>query len=142
MSVWPNTLAGGPLLAGSDGELVAVSLHVDPRDLEALLEALAQVEFPINPQIYHDAAMVYYHRDGSERIESVTLVEFPAYTAHMERLRGVLGGSGFDPSIAAVTPMLDDLRAGERREPAPPGAPYEARTRRRHAGVVGATAPR
>ena len=40
-------------LSGSEGELVAVSVSVSPHDLEALLEGLACVDFPINPQIYH-----------------------------------------------------------------------------------------
>ena len=138
MSVWPSAIAGS-VLAGNEGELVSVSLHADPHDLEALLEALAQVEFPINPQIYHDAALVYYHADGSERVEPVTLVEFPAYSGNLDALRRVLGANGFDPAIAAASPMLDTLHDGERREPAPPGAPYRERTRRRHAGIVRAT---
>ena len=43
-------------LCGREGVLVSVSIHVDPRHLESLLEALAHLQFPINPQIYHDAA--------------------------------------------------------------------------------------
>ena len=52
MSVWQCTPSAAPL-CGSEGELVAVSISVSPRDLEALLEGLAHVDFPINPQIYH-----------------------------------------------------------------------------------------
>src|SRR5579871_6126747 len=77
MSVWPQKTAAS-LLSGSNGVLVSVSIHVDPRHLESLLEALAQVSFPINPQIYHDASMVYRYADGREVTEATTLVEFPA----------------------------------------------------------------
>jgi len=52
MSVWQDTPSASAL-GGSEGELISVSISVDPRDLEALLESLAQVDFPINPQIYH-----------------------------------------------------------------------------------------
>ena len=52
MSVWQCTPSASPL-SGSEGELVSVSISVDPRDLEGLLEALAHISFPINPQIFH-----------------------------------------------------------------------------------------
>ena len=52
MSVWQCTPSATPL-CGREGELVAVSISVSPRDLEALLEGLACVDFPINPQIHH-----------------------------------------------------------------------------------------
>ena len=55
MSVWPKILPSTPSLSGREGDLISVSINVDPRYLESLLEALAQVSFPINPQIYHDA---------------------------------------------------------------------------------------
>ena len=59
MSVWPSVPSThSPALRGSDGELVSVSVTVEPRDLEDLLEALAALDFPVNPQIYHDAAVV------------------------------------------------------------------------------------
>ena len=45
-------------LATTEGALVSVSIHIDPRYLEVLLEALARIDFPINPQIYHDAEIV------------------------------------------------------------------------------------
>jgi hypothetical protein len=136
MSVWPDTVSTSPLLASSDGALVSVSIDVDPRDLESLLEALAHVEFPINPQIYHDAAMVYHYPDGRERTEPATLVEFPAYAGHLEGLHRTLGAFGFDPSHVSVTGMLEELHAEARLEPAPPGAGYHARSRRKRAGLT------
>ena len=69
MSVWQCTPSASPL-CGSEGELVSVSISVDPRDLEGLLEALAHISFPINPQIYH--------ADGHSP-QARTVVEFPAY---------------------------------------------------------------
>src|SRR5664279_6422817 len=73
MSVWPNTLPVTPSLSTAEGALVSVSIHVEPHCLESLLEALALVSFPINPQIYHEAALVYRFADGREETESVTL---------------------------------------------------------------------
>ena len=37
MSVWPKPLPALPPLSGPEGELVCVSIHVDPRCLESLL---------------------------------------------------------------------------------------------------------
>ena len=68
----------GRSLAHSQGQLVSVSIRVDPNGLESLLEALAQVSFPINPQIYHDAAVVYRYADDREETEAATLVEIIA----------------------------------------------------------------
>ena len=93
MSVWQCT-APSPL-SGSEGELVSVSISVDPRDLEELLEALAHADFPINPQIYHGAA---------------TIVEFPAYSGGLPQLRDALSGSGFDPGTISVRGMLEDIQ--------------------------------
>jgi hypothetical protein len=127
MSVWPVTLPPGPWLGSSEGELVSISIHVDPRALESLLEALAQAPFPVNPQIYHDAAIVYCHADGSEEAEATTLVEFPAYAARVEELRGALAAYGFDPDNARVTGMLEEIQGRRVSEPAPGGADYVSR---------------
>jgi hypothetical protein len=129
MSVWPKPLAPLAPLAGSEGELIAVSIAVDPRRLETLLEAIAGLSFPINPQIYHEAALIYRYADGRETSEDVTLVEFPAYEKRLEEVRGALAAYGFDPESARVASMLDEIHAGGLEEPAPPGAPYVARRR-------------
>jgi hypothetical protein len=131
MSVWPTTTAG-PLLSGSEGALVSVSIHVDPRHLESLLEALAQVSFPVNPQIYHDALMVYRYVDEREETEATTLVEFPAYAAQMEEVEHALDAYGFDPAIVHVTTMLEEIQSASQPEPAPRGAPYVSRYRVKH----------
>jgi hypothetical protein len=136
MSVWPPTTAEA-LLSGSNGTLVSVSIHVDPRHLESLLEALAQVNFPVNPQIYHDALMVYRYADGREEVEAITLVEFPAYAGQMEEVRHALQAFGFDPATVYVTTMLEEIHAASSTEPAPSGASYVSRYRLKHR-LVGA----
>ena len=75
MNVWLSPASSGFNLSTSEGELLAVSIRVDPRRLEALLEALALVPFPINPQIHH----------GAE-----TVVEFPAYRNRVAEVERVL----------------------------------------------------
>ena len=92
MSVWQSSAA----LLGRDGELVSVSIKVEPRDLEALLDALAQVSFPVNPQIRHAAE---------------TAVDFPAYAGGLAEVRGALFKAGFDPASIRVTAMLEQVQA-------------------------------
>jgi hypothetical protein len=100
MSVWQCTSPVSPL-SGSEGELVSVSISVDPRDLEGLLEALAHIDFPINPQIYH--------AQGNSA-QARTVVEFPAYAGGLPQVRAALGSAGFDAAIR-VRGMLEELRA-------------------------------
>jgi hypothetical protein len=111
-------------LCGREGALVSVSISVDPRHLESLLEALAQLNFPINPQIYHDAALIYRFPDSHEETEATTLVEFPAFEAQLDDVRAAIQAYGFDPRTLRVTGMLDDIHAESGEEPAPAGAPY------------------
>jgi len=113
MSVWPNTLPASPSLSGREGALVSVSIDVDPRLLESLLEALAQTGFPINPQIYHDAAVTYLYADGREETQTATLVEFPAYEGRLDEVRNALDSHGFEPASICATSMLDEIH----REP-------------------------
>ena len=100
MSVWQCTPSATPL-GGSEGELVAVSISVSPRDLEALLEGLAHVDFPINPQIYHATG---------EASGAGTIVEFPAYVGGLAQVRAALAGAGFDPEALRVRAMLEELQ--------------------------------
>ena len=102
MSVWQCTPCATPL-CGSEGELVAVSISVSPRDLEALLEGLARVDFPINPQICHGGAG--------------TIVEFPAYAGGLDRVRDALARAGFDPGAIRVRGMLDQIQSLLNHEP-------------------------
>jgi hypothetical protein len=110
MSVWPAAVPT-PSLSSREGDLVSVSIDVVPRDLEALLEALARVDFPINPQIYHDAEVVYRYSDGREKTESATLIEFPAYAGRLGEVRDALAAFGFDPASLSVTGMWEEIHS-------------------------------
>jgi hypothetical protein len=136
MSVWPDPSAA--TLAGSDGPLVSISIDVDARDLESLLEVLARVSFPINPQIYHDAAIVYLYPDGREETQAATLVEFPAYAGQIEEVREALTSFGFDATRAQVRNMLAELHCEDLLELAPPGSAYSVRYRRKIRAAVAA----
>ena len=139
MSVWPSRVeAGTPALHGHEGELVSICVSVEPRDLEDLLEALATLDFPINPQIYHEGAIVYVERDGQQRVEPSTIVEFPAYARRVPKIRGVLETGGLASETISVSPMLDEIHSAERMEPAPPGAGYAYRLLRKQPLAAGA----
>jgi hypothetical protein len=75
MSVWQDATRA-PSLSGADGELLAVRIAVPWGQLEELLEALAAVPFPINPEIRHGSPL--------------TTVEFPAYSGQMEDITNVV----------------------------------------------------
>jgi hypothetical protein len=137
MSVWPKTLPATPSLSTAEGALVSVSIHAEPQYLESLLEALALVSFPINPQIYHDAALVYRYPDGHDETESVTLVEFPAYEGRLDEVRRAVQSYGFPLDCIHAIAMLDEIQSDRQTEPAPEGAPYVSRRRmKRRATVV------
>ena len=69
-------------LFGPEGELISLSIATEPRMLEELLEALASLNFPVNPQLYHRAVEVR--------------VEFPAYSSQIDQVRETLRRGGFD----------------------------------------------
>ena len=139
MSVWPDVTAPDfPALHGSEGELVSISVTVEPRDLEDLLEALATLDFPINPLIYHGAAVVYVGRDGAERVEPSTMVEFPAYARWLPKIRAALAACGFSGDAIWISSMLDEIHGGERTEAAPAGADFAYRILRKHPGAAAA----
>jgi|SRR5579872_3851279 len=92
MTVLDHQTAQGPALFGQDGELVSVCVSIEPRLLEDLLEALAALEFPVNPQLYHQTAHVS--------------VEFPAYATQLENIRGVLAMNGFQAATFTHQPVL------------------------------------
>jgi hypothetical protein len=84
-----------PALFGREGELISVSISTEPRLLEELLEALASLDFPVNPQLYHRAAEVR--------------VEFPAYSLQIEQVRETLHREGFDSGNIEISPALTAL---------------------------------
>jgi hypothetical protein len=83
-------------LSGAEGELVSVRIATEPRLLEDLLECLATVHFPINPQIFHGLP---------------TVVEFPAYEGRLLEVQSALRASGFDPASAKISSMLTAISA-------------------------------
>jgi hypothetical protein len=88
----PTSADSGDSLFGQNGELVELRIPVEPRLLEDLLEALASLDFPVNPELSHQPRVVY--------------VEFPAYAGHVEEVRGLLRRSGFDPGSLEVFGIL------------------------------------
>jgi hypothetical protein len=93
MTVRLNHAAEAPALFGVEGELISLRVSVEPRLLEDLLEALAWLQFPVNPQLYHRPA-------------SVT-VEFPAYAARVDEVRDTLRRHGFSQAILEVARGLE-----------------------------------
>jgi len=81
-----------PALFGREGELISLSIATEPRQLEYLLEALASLDFPVNPQLYHRASEVR--------------VEFPAYSLQIERVRETLHREGFDSGSLEISRAL------------------------------------
>ena len=116
-------------LATSEGPLISISISVQPECLESLLEALAAVSFPVNPAIYHDAALVFRYPDGHEEAEAITLVEFPGYAGRVDDVRQAIARFGFDAGCIQVTGMLEEIQSDAHAEPVPAGAEYVARFR-------------
>lgn len=123
-------------LSTEEGQLLLVSVAVEPRRLEFLLETLAQLAFPVNPEIYHEAGIVYQYADGHEEWETATLVEFPSYEGHLEEVREALRAAGFERDCVHAINMLDEIHSGCTAEPAPIGSAYVAcyRVKSRAAG--------
>lgn len=69
-----------PALRGADGDLVDVKVTIPSRSLEDLLDTLARLDFPINPEIRHGFPD--------------TLVEFPAYDTHVGAIEQVVRATG------------------------------------------------
>lgn len=96
MTAWPGPEHPAPTLAGSDGELVSVHVTIEPRLLERLLDTLAHLDFPINPEIRHAAG-------------PRTVVEFPAWSARVDAVRAAIIAAGLDSATVTVRNMLDEI---------------------------------
>jgi hypothetical protein len=92
MPVWSDPTSARLPLFGSDGELIALSISVEPRFLEELLDALAQLDFPVNPELCHQPGCVS--------------VEFPAYAGNYMQVRDALERAGFDARALQSSSML------------------------------------
>ncbi len=87
----------GPALCGVEGELVSVRILIEPRSLERALDALARLEFPINPQICHG--------------EPSVAIEFPAWSSRLDDVRAALRQSGLGGAVVNVSSMLNFVRS-------------------------------
>jgi hypothetical protein len=88
----PFQTVAKPALFGREGELISLRISVEPRLLEDLLETLASLEFPVNPELHHHPSEVS--------------VEFPAYSARIDEVRRALGRGGFNPNDLEHTRVL------------------------------------
>jgi hypothetical protein len=82
---------GQTALFGREGQLISLSIATEPKLLEELLEALASLDFPVNPQLYHRPTEV--------------LVEFPAYSNQLGQVQTALSRFGFEPSVQVSRPL-------------------------------------
>jgi hypothetical protein len=89
-------LPPSPSLAGPDGELILLRITVDPRQLERLLEALAETSYHINPQMFPNSPQ------GS-------VVEFPAYEGWVEGIEARLRAVGLSGALMESTRMVTRL---------------------------------
>ena len=92
MTVLPINADSPGSLFGREGELVSVRISVEPRLLEDLLETLAMLDFPLNPQLYHHTAKVE--------------VEFPAYSTQIKQVCEALQSRGFDQDSVELSRVL------------------------------------
>jgi hypothetical protein len=97
MSAGPDPI---PCLTTSEGELVSVQLTIEPKLLESLLEALAEVPFPINPEIHHPIPGISRH----------TIVEFPAYSDRLREVYRALTANGLSTLAVRVENMLAHIQ--------------------------------
>jgi hypothetical protein len=103
MSKWSGN--AHPVLQGAEGELVSIRITVEPRSLERVLDVLACLDFPINPELSHQ--------------DPVSVVEFPAWTGRIPEVREALRRGGFDPSCVNCRSMIELIHPssdGRRRE--------------------------
>jgi hypothetical protein len=75
---------------GPEGDLVLVRITADAKHLEEVLEAIAELPFPINPEINHTVG-------GARR----PVVEFPAYSQRVSEVRDLLRDRGL-PDVCTL----------------------------------------
>ena len=92
-----STSAVSPVLAGPEGELLLVRIRIPAAQLERLLDSLAVMPFPINPELQHGYPL--------------STVEFPAYASRAIEVRRLLDSAGLRGVDLAMSPMLAELRA-------------------------------
>ena len=85
-------------LHGAEGDLVLIRISADARQLEDILDAVAELPFPINPEIHHAVKR--------------SRVEFPAYSQRVDDVRSALLASGFPADCLQVVSMFQDPSVG------------------------------
>jgi len=81
------------LTSREEGELLLVRVRVDSRHLEDVLETLAALPFPVNPDLCHSGLY--------------SIVEFPAFANRLETVKRAL--APFEFAVEARS-MLDAIR--------------------------------
>ena len=81
------------LTSREEGELLLIRLRVESRQLEDVLEALAALPFPVNPELCH--------------VGLYSVIEFPAYEHRLETVRAAV--APFELTVE-TKPMLDAIR--------------------------------
>ena len=74
--------------------MVSATITIEPRLIEKLLDVLARLDLPINPQLYHDAATISLHADGTKIVQPTTLVEFPAWAGRLGQVKMACSAPG------------------------------------------------
>jgi hypothetical protein len=95
-SVRPIEISDPPALASGEGELQSIRIELHPRHLEELLDALAELSFPINPRILH----------SSSTAGPVTVVEFPAYSSRGGEVKAAVERCGLPPESISAAGIL------------------------------------
>ncbi|MCC6860805.1 MAG: hypothetical protein IT158_19715 [Bryobacterales bacterium] len=96
MSVWQAVVSPHLNVSGNGADLVSVSIPIAPSRLENLLETLAVLTFPVNPEIDHSG-------------QPDTIVEFPAYAGDLDEVRAALARAGFEPQAVRVRAMIERI---------------------------------
>jgi hypothetical protein len=72
-----SALLEQPVLRGAQGDLIFISISVDPHHLEDLLDQLSTVPFPINPELRHGGL-------SEAAATPLTRVEFPVFSGQLQ----------------------------------------------------------
>jgi len=136
MGIWSHHDSASHSLRGSQGELISIAVCVEPHRLEGVLDALAGASFPINPEIFHKAALRYQYGNGREELEPTTLVAFPAYAGQLGEVEAILERCELPRRYLFVKTLLEDLHGEAERYPGSAGAPYAAVMLERHMPAV------
>jgi hypothetical protein len=90
----------GAALRTAEGELLELSVAVELRSLEAVLDTLDCLPFPVNPQVVHG------ERPASPISTAETVVvQFPAYDRRLADVVGLLEHAGIAQGQMTVRPV-------------------------------------